>query len=214
MQNSTKSDLVGKRVNELISGRADSLNKIINAEKELTKLGVKFGQIGDDGVPTFEVGSNYLPQFLHHLDEFEWEAVYDNGQVLRKHDINGENHYGNIRQEALKRLKLASNFEMDTDNQERRVIVTLDWKTGKIEVLNGLLDIEDRNELANIEETGQKKLILFKRVRFGQAMDVSGEKPRPTGEVYFYKRSYIGYETENKKVLLCLYPDGKIALEK
>ena len=189
-------------------------SKIINAEKELAKLGVKFGQMGDDGIPTFEVGSNYLPQFLHHLEEFEWEAVYEDGTILRQHGINGENHYGNIRQEALKRLKLTSNFEMDTDNQERRVIITLDWKTGKIEVLNGRMDIDDRNEMAKIEETGQKKLILFKRIRFGETMDVSGEKPSPTGEIYFYKRNYIGYETESKKVLFCLYPDGMVGIEK
>lgn len=142
MQNFKTSDEVGKVVNELISGRAESLNKIINAEKELSRLGVKFGQVGDDGVPMFEVGSNYLPQFSHHLEEYEWEVIYKDGSILRQHDINGDNHYGNIKQEAIKRVRLVSNFEMSTDNQERRVIATLDWETGKFDLLNGQMDIE------------------------------------------------------------------------
>lgn len=156
MQNFKTSDEVGKVVNELISGRAESLNKIINAEKELSRLGVKFGQVGDDGVPMFEVGSNYLPQFSHHLEEYEWEVIYKDGSILRQHDINGDNHYGNIKQEAIKRVRLVSNFEMSTDNQERRVIATLDWETGKFDLLNGQMDIEERNILAGTEETGQK----------------------------------------------------------
>lgn len=213
MQNFKTSDEVGKIVNELINGRSDNLNKIINAEKELAKLGVKFGQVGDDGVPTFEVSSNYLPQFLHHLEEYEWEVLYQDGSILRQHDINGDNHYGNIKQEAIKRVRLISNFEISTDNQERRVIITLDWETGKFDILNGQMDIDDRNTVAITEESGQKKLILFKRVRFGQTMNIAGEKPIPTGEVYFYKRNYIGYETNNKKILLCLYPDGRVGIE-
>jgi len=213
MQNLKTSDEVGKKVNELVSLRAESLNKIINAEKELSKLGVKFGQVGEDGSPTFEVGSNYLPQFLHHLDEYEWEVTYKDGSILRQHDINGDNHYGNIKHEAIKRVRLLSNFEVSTDNQERRVIITLDWETGKFDILNGQIDIDDRNTLTVTEESGPKKLILFKRVRFGQTMDISSEKPTSTGEVYFYKRNYIGYETENKKILICLYPDGRVGIE-
>ncbi len=177
-------------------------------------MGLKFGQVEDDQIPTFEVGANYLPQFLQHLEEFEWEVLYKDGSTLRQYDIAGVNHYGNIKQEEVKRVRLISNFEAQNDNADRRVIVTLDWETGKFDILNGQVSPEERNFLASTGEAGTKKLILFKRVRFGQTMDISNEKPMPTGEVYFYKRYYIGYETETKKVLLCAYPNGQIGIVK
>ena len=207
-------DETGNRIDSAIRARVDHLSAIIKIEKELAKDGVKFGQTGEDGVPTFEVGPNYLPNFLHHLEEFEWEVYYKDGTVLRQYDIGGVNHYGNIRQENVKRIRYVSNFEGENDNADRRVVLTLDWETGKFDVLNGQVSPEDRNLLASTGEAGTKKLILFKRVRFGQTMDVGVETPMPTGEVYFYKRYFLGYETEKNKVLICLYPNGRVGIEK
>jgi len=202
----------GKEVDDNIRERMNLINSLIKVNKKLTEEGVKIGNIGNDGIPEFEVGLNYLPQFVYHLEEYEWEAVYDDGSVLRQHDLGGDNHYSNIDQKRLKEVRLISNFTTETDNQEKRMIVTLDWKTGKFKILNGRVGIDDRNIVEMIENNEEKKLILFRRVRFGQTLEL-GEKITETPEVYFYKRYFIGYENSDKKIIICLYPNGEVGIE-
>ena len=188
------------------------INALIKVNKELIKEGVKIGNLGKDGVPEFEVGANYLPQFVYHLEEFEWEVTYNNGSILRQHDLSGENHYGNIVQENLKEIKLISNFTTETDNEEKRIVLTLDWATGKFKILNATVNIDDRNVIGMTEESGEKKLISYRGIRFGQTMEL-GEKIKGTSEVYFYKRYYLGYETKDKKIIICLYPNGECEIQ-
>ena len=211
-----KKEDIGKIVDKNIKERTNALNQLAGAESELAQLGVKFGILGDDGIPTLELGDNYLPQFTYHLEEFEWEAEYKDGSKLRQYDITGDHHFGQIKQDQLKSIKYISNFEYPTDNKEKRIILTLDWETGKFELLNGLMNADDKGKIIR-EIKGEKKLILFKRIRVGQMLGlVNGDKlvqPFPTNEVYFYKRYFLGYETQERKILVCLYPNGKVGVE-
>lgn len=208
---------IGKKVDQHIKDRVNALNQLIKAENELVKLGVKFGTLDENQVPNFELGENYLPNFLYHLEEYEWEAIYKDGTILRQYGIDGDHHFGDIDQEQLKEIRYVSNFEYPTDNQEKRIILTLDWETGKFDLLNGLLiPADDRAKLSR-EVKDKKKLILFRRVRYGQMLGLSsGDNlvtPFPTDEVYFYKRYYLGYETKDRKILICLYPNGEVRVE-
>ena len=207
-----KSQIIGKEVDDKIKERIDLINSLLKVNKSIGELGVKIGNITKDGIPEFEVGMNYLPQFVYHLEEYEWEVIYKDGTVLRQHDLSGDNHYGNIVQENLKEIRLISNFNTETDNEEKRMIITLDWQTGKFKILNGRADINDRNEIETAEEPGEKKLILFRRIRAGQTLEI-GERLKETPEVYFYKRYYLGYENKDKKVIVCLYPNGEVGIE-
>lgn len=208
----TPKDELGKIVDQHIRERVEAMKQLLKAEKELGKLGVKIGNVNEDGLPEFEVGPNYLPQFAYHLEEYEWEAIYKDKTSLRQHDIGGDHHYGNIDQEKLKEIRYISNFYGENDNQERRVIATLNWISGKFDLLNATISPEDRAKTDEQAEADKKKLILFKRVRFGQTMEI-GERIKPTPEVYFYKRYFLGYETKDKKFIICLFPNGEAKVE-
>jgi len=202
---------IGKFIDQKINERLNAQNTFNHTSIELMKAGVKFGTLSEDKVPTFEITKNYLPNFLNHLEEYEWDVSYSNGDYLRQYDIAGESHYGNIDQKKLKKIHLVSTFEGENDNQDRRVIATLDWEQGKIDVLNGIMSIEDRNTLGTFSVLGEKKLILFKRVRFGHTIDSIAKEE--TGEVYMYKRYYCGFETKDKKIIVCLYPNGEVKID-
>jgi len=213
-----KKEDIGKIVDKYIKQRVSALNQLIKAENELAKLGVKFGVLDENGIPSFELGDNYLPTFLYHLQEYEWEAVYKDGTILRQYGVDGEHHFGDIDQENLKEIRYISNFEYPTDNKEKRIILTLDWETGKFDLLNGLLKPADDRAKLSREVKGKKKLILFRRIRYGQMLGTTNAEgnlvtPFPTDEIYFYKRYYLGYETKDRKILICLYPNGEVRVE-
>ena len=201
----------GQQVEKYIKARMAALNDLNQADKELVKLGVKFG-IVEEGIPNIEVGPHYLPQFSYHLEEYEWEATYKDGSKLHQFDISGERHFGDIDQKKLKKIRIISNFDDQTDNSEKRIILSLDWEKGQFELYNGFVSPEDRQILFTTEEKSEKKLILFRRIRFGQTMQIS-QTVVPTKDIYFYKRYYLGYETEKKKTLFCLHPNGIVTLE-
>lgn len=204
-------DNLGRDVDNLITKRVQALDTVIKAEKELANHGVKFGTLVNDGLPEIEVSKNYLPQFTYHLEEYEWEAEYHDGKILRQYDISGQHHYGQIDQANLKSIRYVSNFNGENDNEERRIILTLDWKYGTFKLHNMVMDPEHRARLLAARCEEPKRLILFKRIRFGQMMEI-GDRCTPTPEVYFYKRYFLGYEVPGTKIMACLLPNGKAML--
>lgn len=201
----------GKKVDELIKERNKGYSLIMKSTKELIDMGVKLGQMTEEGETSFNIPDNYLPNFAFNLEEYEWEAEYEDGSKIRQYDIDKEHHFGDIDQSKLKRITYYSNFEYPTDNLEKRVIVSLDWKTGVFTFMNGLVDMKERGELS--KERKPRKLILYKRVQQGQTSELSSGGSKPTGDIYFYKRYYLGYETEdNQKIIICLYPNMQIKI--
>jgi hypothetical protein len=61
---------------------------------------------------------------------------------------------------------------------------------------------------------GDKKLILFRRKRETFSAGVNGKKDlEMTGDQIVYIRYYLGYETADRKVLICIYPNGDVGIE-
>jgi hypothetical protein len=204
-------DTISQNIDNLIKERAEIIGRLLKIGNQLNNEGVKFGNLDGDN-PIFQVGLNYLPQFANTLEEFEWEAKYNDGTYLRQYDLNGQHHFGDIDMSKLVSIKYVSNFNGENDNEDRRVILTLDFLNGNFELKNGKIDIDERNKLSMLKDISSKKLILFKRHRFGQMMEM-GEKITPTDEIYMYNRYYLGYENDNQKVIVCLYPNGQAKIE-
>lgn len=204
-------DTTAQKIDNLIKERAEIIGRLLSIGNSLNSEGVKFGNLVENN-PVFQVGLNYLQQFANTLEEFEWEAKYNDGTYLRQYDLSGNHHFGDIDMEKLVSIKYISNFNGENDNEDRRVILTLDFLNGTFDIKNGKIDIEDRNKLSSIKDTSAKKLILFKRNRFGQMMEI-GDKITPTDEIYMYNRYYLGYENDNQKVIVCLYPNGQAKIE-
>ena len=205
-------DSIGKHIDDLVKERTSALNVLFKVEKELIDQGAKLGVRGENGIPEIQVKSNYLPQFSYHLEEFEWLATYEDGTQLRQYDLDGQHNYSHIDQSKLRSIEFISNFEGENDNQERKLKLSLNWKTGEFTFINLSVSQEQRSILSGLKNEGEKKLILFKRTRYGEMIDTSTNQPVETGEIYFYKRYYLGYETGDSKTIICLMPNGKVEI--
>ena len=116
--------------------------------------------------------------------------------------------------ENLRTIKLISNFNWPTDNEVKRVIISLDIKTGEFSFLNGFASQELRAKLSKPIE-GEKKLILFTRKRnSSNAGSLNSDDPmiqKFENESYFYNRFILGYEVSGKgKMAIMVLPNGNI----
>jgi len=205
---------INKKIDSLLQIRRRALYDLEKSIEELYKIGLIFFSPSLDGIPEVSSAQDLLPRFEKTLESWEWKAIYEDGTELDQYGEK-QHHFGDIDQSKLKQLLYISNFEISTSNQEKRAIVTLNWKEGTFDFLNcGAMDIRGQLDKPCLED---KKLILFKRKRqdftVGFTPKEKGMEVEPTGEQFIYQRYYLGWETKNKKVLICLYPNGEIRIE-
>jgi len=195
----------GLDVDELIKIRDDAKIKIIRSKMALLNMGVKSVK---DGVMSYLPGLDIYKFEKCDNKEFYWEAVYKDGNIIKQFDGKKQNHYGNIDQSKLKLFRWISNFNDETDNKEKRVVVTLDFETGLFDFLNGYVPQEIRGELINGFDAGSSPKLILKVIP--RTLITVSYPEGGTDEVYFYNRYLIGYEAGSKKVVLCIEPNGFI----
>jgi hypothetical protein len=203
---------VNQQIDEFLQTRRTALENLEKSVEGLYQIGVRFFNPGVDGIPEISAAQNLLPRFEKTLEDWEWKVIYNDGTEL---DENGmkQSHYGDIDQSKLVKVLLISNFEIDTTNEEKRAIITLDFKEGTFDFLNcGPMEVRGKLTTPSL---GDKKLILFKRNResFTAGVDTQSKSLTPTGEKITYKRYYLGYEMPNRKIIVCAYPNGDVQIE-
>ena len=207
---------VNQKIDNFLKIRRQSLYDFEKAVEGLYEMGVRFFTPSPDGIPDISAAQSLLPRFEFTLEDFEWKAIYDDGTEL---DQFGEKQssFKDIDMERLEKIQYISNFEINTQNPERRLVITLDFKQGTFTFWNcGSQEIRDS---LSKEVKGEKKLILFKRRRESFTAGVSKGEGKaeilPTGEKFTYTRYYLGYEVvgKKKKAIVCLYPNGEIVIE-
>jgi len=207
-----KKETVNTKIDNFLKIRRQSLYDLEKAIEGLYEMGIRFFVPTEEGVPEVSCAQNLLPRYEHTLEDFEWKAIYDDGTELDQYGEK-QSHFGDIDQSKLAKIQYISNFEILTQNPEKRLIITLDFKKGTFDFWN-CADQDIRAELSKPCEE-EKKLILFKRKRQDFIVGMAGKeaKVESTGERFTYTRYYLGYETKNKKVVICLYPNGDIGIE-
>jgi len=206
---------VNEKIDSHLKIRRQSLYDLEKSIEGLYEMGVRFFIPSPDGLPDISAAQSLLPRFEKTLEDFEWKAIYDDGTEL---DQYGEiqSNFGDIDMSKLVKLQYISNFEINTQNLEKRLVITLDFKQGTFTFWNcGSQNVKD--ELSK-EISGEKKLVLFKRKResftAGVSKDAIGKLDvSPTGEKFTYTRYYLGYECGKKKVIVCLYPNGDMEID-
>ena len=206
---------VNKKIDSFLKIRRQSLYDLEKSIEGLYETGVRFFTPSPDGIPVISAAQSLLPRFEFTLEDFEWKAIYDDGTELDQYGEK-QSHFGDIDMSKLAKIQYVSNFEIDTQNPEKRLVVTLEIKQGTFVFWNcGSQEVKDA--LSKAVE-GKKKLILFKRKRESFTAGVSKNEAgrpefSPTGERFTYTRYYLGYEVGKKKVIVCLYPNGEMAIE-
>lgn len=204
---------VNQQIDECLKIRRQSVYDLEKAIEKLYKMGVRFYTPGEDGVPEIAAEQKLLSRYEQTLEDFEWKVIYTDGTELSQFGEK-ESHFGNINQSKLDKMVLFSNFEIDTSNQEKRLIITLNFKDGTFDFLNcGPMDVRGKLTTPYLEP---KKLIFFKRNResFTAGVDIDNAIIVPNGEKVVYKRYYLGWENSNNKILICAYPNGDVQIEK
>ena len=145
--------------------------------------------------------------------EFYWEAEYKDGKILKQFDGAKQHHYGHIEQDKLKYFRWVSNFDYPTVNEEKRVIITLDFETGKFEFMNGVCPQDVRGEVylgypdSNIMSNSKLILKVIKRTSTSFSFPENS-----VDEVSYYNRYLIGWEKGENKKILVIEPSGFIHL--
>lgn len=194
----------GEDIDNLIRIRENARYNFAKSKSELIDLGAKTYSNGVlTALPNLDVAKYEKCKY----QEFCWEAEYTDGTVIKQFQGDKEHHFGDIDPLLLSTISWVSNFASDTSNLEKRVIVTLDWKTGKFIFMNGLALGEVRNVsdagFPNIE--GEKKLIL-KMVKRESSGVSSGTDT--ISEMTRYYRYLLGWEFGEEKIILCIEPNG------
>ncbi len=205
------------KIDRCLQIRQDSIYNYAKATKEILEMGVKImlASTGDMAVPV--TYNNHLGKFNRSNLEFEWFAKYDGSRpdTAQFDELGQEHHFGDIDQSKLKSLSFISNFDWPTDNAEKRIIVTLNMENGMFEFMNGFIPQEVRGQLLE-EVSGPKKLILLvKRRRSETTGELSKDLQEfhpPTDEVFLYNRFLLGFETETKKKILLIQPNGEVSV--
>jgi hypothetical protein len=203
----------GKDVDSFLRLRDDSKVNMARAKMELLNMGVKTYK---DGQLTFLPGLN-VDKFLScNNQEFQWEAEYEDGNIVRQFGNNGkDSHYGNIDQSKLKLFRWISNFDYATDNPDKRIIVELDFTTGKFNFYNGFIPQQVRGDIRVMD--GFKDNVDGKKLIMKIIKRTTTSLSYPDGavdEVCYYNRYIIGWETSSEKCILCIEPNGNINLFK
>ena len=209
-------DNKNKIIDELLQKRQDGMVNFAESTKKLIDLGVKIANPeGEISVPSFF--EQFLDKYNNSNLEFEWEVIYKDGSRLRQYDGEDQHNFGNIKLDEVKSVSYISNFAWQTDNQDQRVIVTLNMETGLFTINNGFCPQEVLAEIAVNEIKEDKKLILFTRKRQSSSMgDVSDEVRQyfpSVGESFFYNRFILGFETPSGYMrAVIIDPNGNISL--
>lgn len=204
-----------KKIDELLQIRQNGIFNYSKATRELINLGVKIGRKSDGALT---IPSNFQP-FLDRYNvsnlEFEWLAEYKDGTKLAQYEGEKSNHFGHIDQTKLKSLAFISNFNWQTDNQEKRVIVKLNWETGLFEFMNGFASQDVVEYACTNPLAGDRQLIMFIRKQYGfTAGDIKDDYKEfiPNfDEFFYYNRFVLGYKIPGgEKKVLIIEPTGNI----
>ena len=195
----------GLDVDDMIRLRETSKFNLTSAKMALLNAGVKTITDGIlQALPNLDVEKYEKCNF----QEFSWEAEYEDGSVLKQFEGAKQHHYGNIEQDKLKTLRWVSHFVVETSNEDKRVIVTLDWKTGLWSFYNGLVLQEVKAAVAEGFPAGITPKLILKMVK--RESSGVGFPGAAVSEVTRYNRYILGWEAGDTKVLLCVEPNGYI----
>lgn len=195
----------GENIDHLIRVRENARYNFAKSRLELIDLGAKTYSNGElMALPNLDLKKYEACKF----QEFCWEAKYNDGTEIKQFQGSLEHHFGDLDQQRLSTISWISNFTSDTSNVEKRVIVTLDFKTGKFIFMNGLAlgevrNVSDAGFPVGIE--GEKKLIL-KMVKRESSGVSSGADA--VSEITRYYRYLLGWEFGAEKIILCVEPNG------
>lgn len=202
------------KIDRCLQTKQDSMYAYAQAMRELDQMGVKIGrqESGDISLPLSY--NDYLEKYGRSNLEFEWTATYNDGSTLQQFGpgLEEEHHFGEIDQGRLVKIEFISNFNWPTDNEEKRVVVGLDIATGIFSFMNGQISQEDKGILSIGEVAGPKKLLLLIRKR--ETPVIGGLTPElqqyygPIDEVFYYNRFILGFESDIKKRVVMIQPNG------
>lgn len=195
----------GLDIDELIRVRETSKYNLIQSKMTLLESGAKTITNGElSALPSL----NKEEYIKCSNQEFYWEAEYKDGSILKQFEGTKQHHYGNIDFDKLKVIKWVSNFIVETSNVDKRIIISLDWESGSWSFYNGLVPQEVKNLLWDNNEflvNDNKKLILKMVKRESQSV---GFPSNTISETTRYYRYILGWESKNKKIVLCIEPNG------
>lgn len=202
----------GIEIDEAINLRESSKTNLMRANFKLIDLGA-VNMIGDS---IFANPRLNLKEYKKcNNQEFQWQAWYSDGFVINQYEedeAETERTFADIDFTRLVRIHWSSNFETETDNDDKRVIISLDWTTGLFSFYNGITPQEVKETVLDASEfmkAEEKKLILKMVKRVSQTASLN---PNAPVEVTLYNRYLLGYETAEKKVIICIEPNGYVHL--
>lgn len=210
-------DEQNKKIDILLQMRQDGMYNYSRATKELLAMGVKTGKQSTGAITIPNSYQPYLKKFNLSNLEFEWEINYTDGSVLRQFENEKQHDFSDIDRTKLKNITYISNFTWPTDNQEKRIIVRLNWETGKFEFMNGFAPQDVKAKCCIKPLEGEKKLILLSKKRIsgatGQAKGELQEFVNMIDEFFFYNRFILGYQVPSgEKMAVIIEPNGNIKL--
>lgn len=205
------------KIDELLKKRQEGMFNFTRATNELVAMGVKIGKRSSGEILVPNSYQPLIEKFNHSNLEFEWQVNYSDGSVLRQFENEIQHNFQDIDQSRIKNIEYISNFIWQTDMAEKRIIVRLNWETGKFEFLNGFASQEVRAKCCIEPLNGEKKLILFARKRLsssaGEAKNEYSEFASMLDEFFFYNRFILGYEVKTgEKMAVIIEPNGDIKL--
>lgn len=202
----------GLDVDQHIKDRDAAKIKLSQARMGLLNMGVQVVQGENLFVnPTM----NLKKFFASQNQEFSWEVEYENGDILRQFEGKEQHHYGNIDQKRLKEIRWVSLFDFETSNEERRVIATLNFKTGVFTFLNGFVPQDVRGQTYQEYPSGLKPKLILKMVK--RTSTSVGFVDGSVEEIAYYNRYILGWENLKEsetiaKKVICIEPNGFIHL--
>lgn len=208
------------KIDHLLQQRQDGMFNFAAATRDLLSMGLQVGSQTTGEILVPESFTEHLDKFNRSNLEFEWMATYKDGSMPIYQfgpGPNEEHHFKDIDQNKLKSVSFISNFNWQTDNQEKRVIATLDWETGIFSFLNGFISQDDLGKLVMEKITEPKKLILvIKRRQSPVVGDIKEDLKQfhgPIDEIFYYNRFLLGFETPSgRKRTILIQPNGNINL--
>ena len=198
----------GKDITSALRIRDTAKRDLAQSRMYLTDMGVKSLK---DGNWTFIPGLNLKKFQQCNNQEFTWEAEMKDGSVVRQFGDKEDKNFSHIDQVNLKFFRWVSNFDYDTDNTEKRVIISLNFETGEFEFLNGYVPQSVRGDVINsVVPTGERSLVMKIIRRTDTAVNQADGR---TDEVTYYNRYLIGcsFPTGEKRIL-CIEPNGLVHL--
>jgi len=216
MSTKTK-DLTNNKIDELLQIRQDGIINYCKSTEALIKMGVKIGKKENNDMTVPVSFQPYIDKYNRSNLEFEWKATYLDNTIINQFEGDSEHHFGHIDQTKLKSIDLISNFTWPTDNEEKRIIIKLNWETGLFEITNGFTPQPVKEIIHMYPLQGEKKLILKTRKRVSMSQGDINPKYKEffpmSDEFFFYNRFILGYQVANgdKKVII-VEPSGTIGI--